>query len=121
MCLQRHASCTQLAYQSQERPLLLGPELDKSIQDYITSMRRVGGVFNTGIVMTAAKGIVRARKPELLLEHGGHIEITKAWAKSPVFRMGYVKRKGSYAVKVSVSRFEEIQEAFLVTFKLKSH
>ena len=63
--------------------------------------------------MAAAKGVVGARKPELLTEHGGHIEIARGWAKSLLSRMGYVKRKGSNAGKVSVSCFEEIQEMFL--------
>ena len=44
-------------------------------------MRGIGGVVNTSIVMAAARGIVGARKPELLTEHGGHIEITKVWEK----------------------------------------
>ena len=60
-------------------------------------------------MMAAAKGVVHvhvgARKPELLTEHGGHIEITRGWAKSLLSRMGCVERKGSNAGKVSVSRF----------------
>lgn len=76
-------------------------------------MRRVGAVVNSGIVIAAAKGIIGARKPELLVEHGGHIEVTKAWTKSLLLRMGYIKRKGSNAGKVSVSHFEDIQEVFL--------
>ena len=47
--------------------------------------------------MAAASGLVAARCSGLLQEHGGHIEITKAWAKSLLKRMGYVKRKGSNA------------------------
>ena len=65
------------------RPLLLGQELDKYVQDYINALRGVGGVVNTAIVLAAASGIVAARDSKLLREHGGHIEITKAWAKSP--------------------------------------
>ena len=62
-------------------------------------MRKVGGVVNTLIVMAGAHGIVSARNPALLVEHGGHIEFTKAWAKSLLKRMGYVKRKCSNAGK----------------------
>ena len=32
--------------------------------------------------MAGAHGIVSARNPALLIEHGGHIEMTKAWVKS---------------------------------------
>jgi hypothetical protein len=62
-------------------------------------MRKVGGVINTAIVIAAANGIVAARSPALLTQHGGHIDITKAWAKSLLNQMGYVKRKCSNAGK----------------------
>ena len=114
-CADDHAPVVDyLPTKAQGRPLFLGSELDRSIQDYITALRRVGGVVNMSIVVAAAKGLLGARKPELVLtEHGGHIEITRGWAKSLLSRMGYVKRKGCNAGKVSVSRFEEIQEVFL--------
>ena len=34
--------------------------LDRAMQDYVTSMRTVGGVVNTTIVMAAAEGIIAA-------------------------------------------------------------
>ena len=95
------------------RPLLLGKDLDICVQDYINALRKVGGVVNTTIAMAAANGIIAARNPALLVQHGGHLEITKAWAKSLFQRMGYVKRKCSNAGKVTVARFEEVQEEFL--------
>ena len=51
---------------AQGRPLLLGKELDKSVQDYINAMRKVGGVVNTAMMMAAANGIIAARSPALL-------------------------------------------------------
>ena len=95
------------------RPLLLGQDLDKAVQDYVSAMRTVGGVINTAIVMAAAEGIVSAHDVAKLSSRGGHIHITKTWAQSLLNRMGYVKRKCSNAGKVSVTRFEEIQETFL--------
>ena len=80
-------------------------------------MRKIGGVVNTAIVMAAAHGIVSARDPALLTEHGGHIEITKAWAKSLLKRMGYVKRKCSNAGKQSLAHFEEFKDEFLADVK----
>ena len=47
-----------LSTKQQGRPLLLGSELDGAVQDYIKSMRMVGGVVNTAIVMAAAEGII---------------------------------------------------------------
>ena len=63
-------------------PLLLRSELDRAVQDYIKSMRMVGGVVNTAIVMAAAEGIIASQDSGKLREHGGHIQITKAWGKS---------------------------------------
>ena len=41
--------------------MLLGVELDQAVQEYITSLRAIGGVVNTAIVMAAAEGIVSTR------------------------------------------------------------
>ena len=70
----------------QGRPLH-GAELDKSVQDYINALRIAGGVVNTAIVQAASLGIIAARDPGLLREQGGHIEITKPWAKSLMKRI----------------------------------
>ena len=99
------------------RPLILGKDLDTCVQDYINALRKVGGVVNTTIAMAAANGIIAARNLELQVQHGGHIEITKSWAKSLFQRMGYVKRKCSNAGKVTVVHFEELQEEFLADIK----
>ena len=90
-----------LPTKTQGRPLLLGEELDKCVQDYIKNLREVGGIVNTAIVIGAANGIVSARNCALLVENGGHVSITKGWAKSILCRMNYVKGKESNAGKVS--------------------
>ena len=82
-----------LPTKTQGRPLLLGQELDKAVQEYVTATRAVGGAVNTSIVMAAAMGIVSTRDIMKLTSHGGHIHITKAWAKSLLERTGYVRRK----------------------------
>ena len=76
-------------------------------------MLRVGGVVSGGIVMAGAKGIVGARKPELLMEHSGHIEVTKGMGKIGPFSNGLVIQKWSSAGEVCMSHFEDIQEVFL--------
>ena len=73
--------------------------LDKAVQDYITSMRAVGGIVNTAIVMAAAGG---AQDLVSLVQHCGHIELEKLWAKSLLGQMGYIKRKCSNAGEVSL-------------------
>jgi len=42
----------------QGRPLLLGEESDKCVQDYIKNLREIGEVVNTAIVIGATNGIV---------------------------------------------------------------
>ena len=49
-----------LPTKTQGRPLLLGEELDKCMQDYIKNLREIGGVVNTAIVIGAAIEIVSA-------------------------------------------------------------
>ena len=85
---------------------MLGIEMDKAVQEYINSTRAAGDVVNTAIVMGAAEGIISARDVSKLVSYGGHINISKGWAKSLLMRMGYVKRKASNAGKVPAAEFE---------------
>ena len=73
-------------------------------------MRAVGGIVNTAIVMAAAEGIIAAQDLVSLVQHCGHIELLKFWAKSLLGWMGYVKRKCSNAE--SFSPPTQIQENF---------
>ena len=82
---------TTLPTKHQGRPLLLGKELDQKVQEFITTTRANKGVTNTMIVMGAAEGSITAHDPAMLSVNGGHIQITKAWAKSLFKRMHYVK------------------------------
>ena len=73
---------TELPQKKRGRPLLLGEELDKQVQAYLTSFRESGAVVNTAITMACAEGIVRSSDSNLLAINGGHILITKDWAKN---------------------------------------
>ena len=106
-----------LPTKKQGRPLLLGQELDEVVQEVIRDTRRAGGVINTTIVVATTKGVISAKNPTLLLENGGHLDVTSSYAKSVLKRMGYVKRKCSNAGKVTMERFEEAQEEFLADIK----
>ena len=101
------------------RPLLLGADLDAAVQEYIQSLRMVGGVVNTLVVMAAAEGIVAVRDVSKLVSHGGHTEITKTWARSLLIRMGYIKRKCSTSGKIPMAQFEELKEIFLTDLVAK--
>ena len=67
--------------------------------------------------MAVAEGVLLSKDPSKLSSNGGEIVITKSWAKSILRRMGYRKRKGTNAKKISVSHFEEVKEHFLADIK----
>ena len=77
------------------RPTLLHEDVDKKVADHLIHIRDIGGVVNSTIVIAAAKGIIRHLNPGHLVEHGGHLNLTKSWAQSLLRRMGWVKRKGT--------------------------
>jgi len=52
----------------------------------------------------------------LLVENGGHIDLTKHWAKNLLTRMNFVKRRANTKMKVSVEHFYELKKLFLLEF-----
>ena len=78
------------------RPLLLGEKLDTEVKYYIQAVRQGGGVITAAINMAAATAIVRRADRNLLVENGGPISITTNWAKSLLYRLNCVKRRGRY-------------------------
>ena len=104
---------TRLPTKPRGRPLLLGSTLDDKVKEYITALRATAGVVNTAIVLAAAEGIVSATERSPLRQHGGSLVLTKAWAKSLLIRMGFVKRKCSTSAKLPVSEFEKRKEQYL--------
>ena len=61
----------------QGRPLLLGEELDTAVKAYIDSIRKLGSVMNTAIVLGGAEGII-ANKDRTLVDK---LAPGKDWAK----------------------------------------
>ena len=53
----------------------------------------------------------------LLASDGGHIVLTRDWAKSLLCHLGFVKRRGSIVAKLSVTNFDEIKEHYLLDVK----
>ena len=96
------------------RKLMMGEELDTLIQKYINAVRNSGGVINTAIVKAAARGLVIAKDRTLLVENGGHINITRDWALSLMNRMNMVKRKGTTSKNATKNEnFEQEKDKFL--------
>ena len=92
---------------------MLGEELDKQVRTYLKSFRENGAVVNTAIAIACAQGIIKAHDSNLLESNGGHISLTKTWAKYLMHRMGFVKRRASTKAKVSVSDFEALKAQFI--------
>lgn len=91
---------------------MLGEKLDEEVKHYLKAVRE-GGVVTTAITMAAATAIVRKSDRNLLSENGGLVSITVNWAKSLLYRMGFVKRRGSTTIKLTVNNFDRVKEQFL--------
>ena len=76
-------------------PLMLGDTLDKEVQAYIQETGKVGGVVNARIAIACAIGILRRRNSNLLAVNGGHVVLTKEWARYLLHRLGCVKQKSA--------------------------
>ena len=55
------------------------------------------------------------RVANLLLSNGGHIHLSKYWAKNFLYRMGFVKQKANTTAKVTVSDLEACKSQFSYT------
>lgn len=105
---------TEIFPKKRGRPFLVGNELDCNLQKYLYVLRENGAVINTQIVIAAEKGIITEKDKTLLSENGGHLDLTKSWAKSLLQRMNFVKRRGSTTCKNDkVENFEELKNEFL--------
>ena len=66
------------------------------------------------IALGAARGIILKLNRTMLLENGGYVELTKAWARGLLGRMGYVKRRGKTSKsKNLVENFDDLKASFL--------
>ena len=68
--------------------------------------------------MATAKGIVQNKDSNLLAKNGGHIVLSKHWARSIMEIMNFVKSCGNSKSKVNCTNFEELREQFLFDIKM---
>ena len=106
-----------LVEKKQGRPFLLGEELDKQVQAYLSDFRKGAMVVNTTIAIGCAQGLVKHYDCNLLECNGGPIVLTKSWAKSLLQRMGFVKQRASSKGKVSAANFQLLKEQFCLILK----
>ena len=93
-------------------PTKLG-KYDEFVQSYILKLRQTGGIVNSRIIISAAKGFLIAEDRTMLAENGGSIVLTKAWAVSLMKCMGLVKRKGTKGIKHLPDDFVNIKSECL--------
>lgn len=60
---------------NQGKPLQIGDELDKQVQQYVKHMRETGVAVNTDVVIAAAEGILINQDAD------SNNELSKPWAK----------------------------------------
>lgn len=60
--------------------------------------------------MAAANSIIEKINWMLLEENGDPIALTKRWAKSLLYRMGFVKHSGSTKVRITQKNFEIVEQ-----------
>ena len=99
------------------RPYLLGEKLEMQVRAYLQTLRVNGTVVNTSIAIGCAKGIAMNEDINVLACNGGHIALTKHWAKHLLGHMEFVKRRASTKAKVSVEDFEAVKSQFLIDVK----
>ena len=102
------------------QPLLLEDTLDSEVKSYVRSIREGGGLVTTEITMAAERAIVRKYNPGLITNEltgeEGPVKIISNWAKSSLYCMKFVKRRGSTTTKYLVDDFEAIKKQFLADF-----
>ena len=107
----------ELANKRLGRPLILGEDLDKQVRAYLIALWENGAVVNTAITIACAKGVVKCFNSNLLDCNGGHISLTKHWAKYLMERMGFVKRHTSTKAKISLPDFKRYKAQFIFDVK----
>ena len=95
------------------RSKLLLDEIDEKVINMIKSMWELGAVINYNIVITIAKGIVRANDRIMLKENGRTIELGNKWDESITNWIGFAKRKATTAKSIiAPGLISEIRHTF---------
>ena len=78
---------------------MLGEQLDAKVKNYIQALRSAGTPIGSSIVMAAGECIVRVHDRTQLMQHGGHIQITKTCMGSVIAKEdGVCKVQGHHQV-----------------------
>ena len=96
------------------KKVLLGEQLDRKLQQYLTTLKSNRGIISAQVAMAAAKGLLLSLNRGALAEYRGHIKITRHWAYSLFHRMKFVQRKVTMSQsKYTATNFAEVKQKFL--------
>uniref|UniRef100_A0A1X7VIK3 HTH CENPB-type domain-containing protein n=1 Tax=Amphimedon queenslandica TaxID=400682 RepID=A0A1X7VIK3_AMPQE len=90
--------------------------MDLEVQDFIWAQRNIGAVVTKSTLIAIGKDVVM-RHNFCLKEFGGPLDVTKHWAELILYRMKFVKRRGSMKIHVLADAFECIKQNFLSDLK----
>ena len=78
------------------------------VRAYLRALLANGAVVNSAIATGCAEGIIRNKDDSnLLAENGGHIALTKSWAKHLLERMRFVKRRARTKAKFTLTTLKQ--------------
>ena len=103
---------TTLPSKSKARPTLLPSDIDALLREYLLALRSFGGVVNSIIVRAVAKAILLDRRPDILKEKRGTLELKQDWAKKVAIRFGLSRRKETRSTKAEVQNKDAVCEEF---------
>ena len=87
------------------RPLLVGDEAETKVRWFLSTIRQAGGIVNYHIAIATARGVIKSKNSNLLVQNGGHMDINKDWAKRLLGRMNLVKRRMTTKAKLCPTNF----------------
>lgn len=94
------------------RPNLLRSDIEEIIKTYLKQLRENGGIVNSRIIKAVSIAVTRKIAPQILVENGGYLELSRRWAYNFAVRNGYVNRKGTKSTKANVPQKNEVCDKF---------
>ena len=59
------------------------------MREYVRKLKKSGVIINAHVVIAVGMGLVLNKDTNLLAENGGHISLTKHWARYSTFCQGW--------------------------------
>lgn len=79
---------------------LLGDELDRRVQAYISYLQSNGAVINSTVVISVAQGIVSTITAIIYQSKMVDTQVSRSWAKHLLYHMGFTKGRTGTKVKL---------------------